>query len=78
MKSIFRYFRGQMRRGLVYGSLQAVKGTRGYYHATLGEQRHFDKLWTLCYESIFPLHRASGKNARIVINCPRCLDRLSN
>jgi len=73
---MFKFILRILRKRAEMDALQAVKGTRGYYHATFGEQRHFNKLWTLCYESVLPLHMASNKNARIVINCPRCLDRL--
>jgi len=76
---MLRFFRYLLRLEKA-NSLQAVKGTRGYWHGTYGKWGYgrLFGLRTLCYEVISPQKRQlDAGTARMIINCPRCLERLA-
>lgn len=81
MKIVSRFLK-LIKKRAEQDNLQAVKGRHGYYHGTYGlftpDGSRKRGLMTLCYEVIWPQNRQTDPNtARIVIDCPRCLKRLS-
>jgi len=80
--SIITSFLRMLRRRAEQDNIQSVKGRHGYYHGTYGlftpDGSRKRGLMTLCYEVIWPRNRQRDPNtARLVIDCPRCLRRLS-
>lgn len=58
--------------------MEAVKGIRGYWHATNGEwHKDGNGLQTLCGKGISPNYqRFNERDVRRVVNCPKCQDKL--
>ncbi len=76
---MFQWLRRLLRKGIETDALQAVRGNRGYWHGTFGDWGYGRRagLWTLCYEAVSPQGRQTdAKEARYIVDCPRCLERL--
>lgn len=59
--------------------LEAVKGEKGYWHATEGDWFDGGSLRTLCGRGVGPHYRRFNmRSVKGVVDCPKCLERMDN
>lgn len=58
--------------------LEAVKGERGYWHATKGDWHDGGSLRTLCGRGVGPRRRRFDRRAvKQIVDCPKCRERMA-
>ncbi len=58
--------------------LEAVKGERGYWHATKGDWYDGGSLRTLCGRGVGPCRRRFDRGAvKQIVDCPKCKERMA-
>jgi len=57
--------------------IEAVKGERGYWHATKGDWFDGALLRTLCGHYVGPRHRLfNRREVKRIVDCPKCKGKL--